>query len=70
MRRNFTKFSSETKVRNLFAEFRGSSLSLFLHSTVNVDESIVEIEFKLDRDRDLKSVRNWMQTNQITLNIN
>ena len=46
-----------------------------MHSTVNVDDtvllvasmSIVEIEFKLDRD--LNSVRNWMQTTQITLNI-
>ena len=36
MRRNFAKFSSETKFRNLFAEFRRSSLSFLLQSTVSV----------------------------------
>ena len=79
MRRNFAEFSSETKVRNLFAQildfWRISAKFALMHSTVYVDDtvllfasnSIAEIELKLNCD--LNRIRNWMQTNQITLNI-
>ena len=79
MRRNFAEFSSETKVRNLFAEIldfcRISAKFGLVHSTVYVDDtvllfaskSVAEIELKLKCD--LNRITNWMQTNQITLNI-